>query len=142
MESQRVLVPGGRLILVEPAVTPVSWFFYRFFHPERVDFSADPLTRVDRAADKDPYDGNQAIPMLLFGKDDGRLREVMPRMELRHKSFLSLFAYPLSGGFRRWSLLPEPAARRLLKLEDRMLPALGRWLAFRKLIVLERVKRT
>ena len=119
-------------MLVEPAVTTGSWFFYRFLHPERVDFSIDPFTEIDEETKKDPYDGNQAIPMLLFDQED-RLREATPFLEMRHKSFLSLLAYPLSGGFRKFSLVPESLATPLMKLEDRVLPVLGKWMAFRML---------
>jgi SAM-dependent methyltransferase len=138
-EAERVLAPLGRIVLVEPAITPLSWVFYRFFHPERIDFSADPLTQVDKRTKFDPYDGNQAIPTLLFDNDAERLRAEMPLLRIRHKSPLSLFAYPLSGGFRRWSLVPEAAAAPLLRIEDRLLPALGKWMAFRMFVVMERI---
>jgi len=137
-EAERILAPGGRLVLVEPAITPLSWFFYRYFHPERVDFAVDPLTQFD-CEKKDPYDGNQAIPTLLFDKHLDRLRTEMPLLKLRHKSFLSLFAYPLSGGFRPWSLVPESLTTPLLNFEERMLPAIGKWMAFRMFVVLERM---
>ena len=141
-EAERVLTPGGRLLLIEPAITVASWFFYRFLHPERVDFSVDPLTDVDEGSKKDPYDGNQAIPTILFTGNDKRLREATPMLTLQHRSYLSLCAYPLSGGFRRWSLVPNALARPLLKLESGLTPAIGRWTAFRLFVVMERFKRT
>jgi len=137
-EAQRVLTPRGRLVLVEPAITPWSWVFYRFLHPERVDFSADPFSEVDEGAKRDPYDGNQAVPTLLFDERSDRLRSVAPFLRLRHKRYLSLFAYPLSGGFRPWSLVPEAIVEPLLRIEERLLPTLGKWMAFRMLVVLER----
>jgi len=141
-ETERLLVSGGRLVLIEPAITTLSWFFYRFFHPERVDFSVDPLTLADEATRHDPYDGNQAIPTLLFTKNGERLRKAFPHLTLRHRSFLSLFAYPMSGGFRRWSLVPSSMAAPLLKLEEHMLPVAGKWMAFRLFVVMERLKQT
>jgi SAM-dependent methyltransferase len=33
---------GGRVILCEPAITPLSGLFYRHFHEEPVDMSVDP----------------------------------------------------------------------------------------------------
>jgi len=51
---------------------------------------------------------------------------------------LSLFAYPLSGGFRRWSLIPAFLVRPLLLVEDGLLIVLGPVMAFRLLVTLER----
>ena len=42
-EAERVLRRGGRIVMVEPAITPLSGLFYRNFHPEPVIMSADPL---------------------------------------------------------------------------------------------------
>ncbi len=39
-EAARVLRPGGRIVLVEPGVTPVSWIFYKLLHPEPLIVSA------------------------------------------------------------------------------------------------------
>jgi len=39
LEAQRILLPGGRLILVEPWVTPFSYFIDRYFHQEDCDLS-------------------------------------------------------------------------------------------------------
>src|SRR4051812_32449670 len=36
-EAMRVLKGGGRLVMVEPAITPLSWPFYHFIHEEAVD---------------------------------------------------------------------------------------------------------
>ena len=42
-EAGRVLKQGGRLIVCEPAITPLSRFFYKYFHSEPLDLKADPL---------------------------------------------------------------------------------------------------
>src|ERR1700730_15833282 len=68
-EVKRILIPGGRLILIEPWITPFSYIIYRYFHQEECDLSARPWDKV-RAADmldKKAFDGNQAVPYLLFG---------------------------------------------------------------------------
>src|SRR5512134_2847437 len=45
-EAQRVLRPRGRLVLVEPAITPLSWVAYRFCHQEPVIMGQDPLADI------------------------------------------------------------------------------------------------
>jgi SAM-dependent methyltransferase len=137
-EAVRVLRPGGRLILLEPAVTPGSYLFYRFLHDEGLDLSVDPLRDGQPSPMRSPGEANQAIPTLLFGRWRSALEAQFPALGLRHLGHLSLIAYPLSGGFRRWSLLPAGWAERVLHLERAVEPVLGRALGFRLLAVLDR----
>ena len=44
----------------------------------------------------------------------------------------------MDGGFKPWSLVGEGAARRLLRLERAIEPALGRFAAFRMLLIVEK----
>ena len=137
-EAARVLAPGGRVIMVEPGITPVSWLFYKFMHEEPTDMTGDPFVDGLPNPRKDPYVGNQRIPTLLFARSADVYRQEFPALRLVRIDWLSLFAYPLSGGFKSWSLITPGLARALLKLEDAIAPALGRWLGFRLVIVLER----
>ena len=137
-EAARVLRPGGRLIACEPAITPLSGLFYRRFHDEPVDMAADPLKTADRAGPKDPYDSNQAIPTLLAGRYREACRRAVPELELEHIDYFSFLAYPLSGGFREWSLIPAAAARPLLAVEWMMRRLFGQLAAFRLLAVYRR----
>src|SRR4029079_1304220 len=63
-EAVRVLAPGGRIVMCEPSVSPVSWPVYKFLHEEPLDLGADPLASHPTAGDgaRDPFDANQAIP--------------------------------------------------------------------------------
>jgi SAM-dependent methyltransferase len=139
-EAERILTPGGRIIMVEPAITPVSWPFYRFVHPEPVRMNEDPLR--DGAPDKarDAFDANQAIPSLLFGKYRTDFARAFPRFRLIVKQHLSLFAYPLSGGFKPWSLIPQAVVKPMLALEDALAPVLGGLMGFRLLAVIEKAR--
>lgn len=137
-EAQRVLKPGGRLVFCEPAITPLSGIFYRLFHREPVDMSARPLAGGPINADKDPYDSNQAIPTLLVGRDRAALAELVPQMRLLAVHRFSFLAYPLSGGFQDWNLLPSAIAQPLLTVEQALRGILGHAAAFRLLAVYER----
>jgi SAM-dependent methyltransferase len=137
-EFARVLKPGGRLILCEPAITPLSGIFYRHFHPEPVDMAADPLGEGAITPGRDPFDSNQAIPTLLAGRDRERLAAALPALRLTDLERFSFLAYPLSGGFRPWSLVPAALTKPLLDLEWAMRGAFGRLAAFRMLAVYER----
>lgn len=137
-EACRVLRPRGRIILIEPAITPVSWVFYRFFHPEPVVLSDDPLADGPLDPNREPFDANQAIPTLLFERDRQRMSQAFPGLKIVQLERLSLFAYPLSGGFRSWSLVPVALVGPMLSLERRLSPLIGRLAAFRLFVVIEK----
>ena len=139
-EASRVLRPGGRLAMMEPAMTPLARGIYERFHEEPVDMKADPFAPVVIDPNRDPFDANQAIPSLLFATEPARrrLEETIPSLGVRSVDWLSLFAYPMSGGFRKWSLIPAAAVGPMLAFERRLPKALKRRLAFRMMVVLER----
>jgi len=137
-EAARVLRAGGRLIFCEPAITPLSGVFYRHFHPEPVDMSADPLAVGAVTPEKDPWHSNQAIPTLLVDRYRTAMAQVVPQFTLVRVERFSFFAYPLSGGFRPWSLLPRRAAGPLLAAEWSLRTLLGRFIAFRLLAIYDR----
>jgi SAM-dependent methyltransferase len=98
-EFHRVLAPGGRLILFEPAVSWFGRFVYHFFHHEPVAIR-DPITWDAppgfSAADVDYY-AAQSSATRLFWWGEGydrlagwKLREVRP---------VTSFSYFASGGF-------------------------------------------
>ena len=136
-EARRVLRDGGRIVMVEPAMTPVSYPIYRFVHEEPAVMSVDPLATPRRGAErKDPYDSNQAIPCLLFGRYHAEFERQFPEFTLVTKRHMSLLAYPLSGGFQRWCLVPSWAVSTLLRIEDRVERLLGPLLGFRLFVSL------
>jgi SAM-dependent methyltransferase len=137
-EARRVLQQGGRIILIEPAITPVSWFFYNFFHPEPVVLGADPLEDGPINPNRDPFDANQAIATLLFGRHRTQMNGLFPDLKVIQMEWLSFFAYPLSGGFRSWCLIPSASIRPLLKFENRISGVFGWLMAFRRFVVLEK----
>lgn len=138
-EALRVLYPSGRLILLEPAVTILSSFVYRVFHDEPIDMTATPLHDESTTVSK-VENVNQAIPTLIFVRHRDQLAERLPELQILDIKHLSLWAYPLSGGFRRWSLMPKNLVRPLLAFERRLAPILGPYIGFRLLIVAERRK--
>ena len=137
-EAERVLRPGGRVVLVEPAITPGSSLFYRLIHHEPVRMRVDPLVDGQSDAARDPYDSNQAIPTLIATRDRRRFHETFPDLEIVDARWFSFVVYPLSGGFRPWSLVPAQAAGPLLRLEKSVEKSLGRFFGFRLLLVIEK----
>ena len=139
-EAARVLAPGGRLAMIEPAITPLSWWFYHFIHQEPVVLSQDPFAMTERHPGKDPFDSNQAIPTLMFGREKGlaRLAQAVPELTVTKVDWLSLAVYPMSGGFKRWCLVPAQVVPLGLAMEGLVPRPLRRLSAFRLMTVLER----
>jgi SAM-dependent methyltransferase len=136
-EAVRALRPGGRIVMCEPYVSPLSFVAYRIFHPERLDFAVDPLGEAS-ARGADPFDGNQAIPTALLIRQRARLEQRFPALRVREVAPLAGPSYAASGGFTRRPLLPLPLWRALLAAEDRLPAAAFRLLGFRLLAVIER----
>ena len=139
-EAQRILKPGGRVIMVEPGITPVSKLLYKMGHEESVEMGWDMNAPCEVDVDKNPYDSNQAIPTILFKRDSKLFLETVKGFKINSSNWLSLFAYPLSGGFKSWSLLPCRWVSLILKIEEKLLPFLGFLMAFRLMVVLEKEK--
>lgn len=141
-EAARVLKAGGRLAMLEPSMTPVARWFYDHVHQEPVDLKADAFAPVVPDPNRDPYDANAALPHLLFAKHDARKRveQIIPALRIQSVTWHSMLAYPLSGGFKRWTLIPEMLVKPVLRFEEMAPTWLRKLLAFRMMIILERVE--
>lgn len=139
-EAARILKPGGRLAMIEPGMSLVSRPFYQRFHHEPVIMDVDPFEASASQSGDDPWDSNQAIPTLMFARREGlrRLAAELPQLSVVKTGRLSLLAYPLSGGFKPWSLWPAHLVGPTLRAEDMLMPLLGPLLAFRLFTVLEK----
>ena len=136
-EALRALVPNGRIVIMDPYVSALSWPIYRFLHPEPMDFGQDPFLIVAPQNSRRPFDANQAIARIVFERSYERFRQLYPQFAKVAHERLAFFAYPLSGGFDRPSLVPLWSIDALLRLEH-WCRRLGRFLAFRLLVVLEK----
>jgi hypothetical protein len=83
-------------------------------------------------------DSNQAIPTLIATKERQRFVGLFSNLRISRIDHFSLLVYPLTGGFKSWSLMPAVLARPLLAIERVIEPIFGRWLAFRIVMVLDK----
>jgi SAM-dependent methyltransferase len=139
-EAARVLRPGGVIAMIEPGMSRLAHPIYRRFHQELADMSANPFEPATGAGPRDPFDSNQAIPTLLFEHADNRARlaSLAPELAVKRVEWLSLIAFPLSGGFKRWGLVPASLVEALIRFED-LIPGPVRSLCgFRLFVALQR----
>jgi SAM-dependent methyltransferase len=140
-EAARALRPGGRILLLEPYISPLSYLIYHHFHPELVDMTADPLACPVSEAGlvKDPFLSNQAVPTLIFCQGGGRrFARMFPTLAVVRVERLGGPAYPATGGFSRKPFLPFSVWRALFALENLLPQVVFRLVGFRLLVVIER----
>ncbi len=137
-EAVRVLAPGGRIVMCEPYISAASYPVYKLFHEEPLDLGVDPLALQAAGDARDPFDANQAIPTLLFGRKRQAFADAFPALSLKRVQHLSGFSCPASGGFSYRSFLPFTLWSLLHRFDAQLPSALMRWMAFRMLVVIER----
>jgi SAM-dependent methyltransferase len=135
-ECSRVLVPGGRVVILDPYCSTLSTLAYEHFHHEDTDLDVPPLadaSQLERAA----LASNQARATLVFFRAVDQFRARWPELRIVVRRRLSFLLYPLSGGYSKRALVPA-ALYRPLSLLERVLQPLAPVAAFRCLVVLER----
>jgi SAM-dependent methyltransferase len=131
-EAARVLRPAGRLAMIEPWITPLSYLLYQYWHHEDCCLHVD-LRRPFGERGKKAFEGNAAIPFKLLQ----HFRTESPRLRLiQAQPFLGL-PYLASLGFQRARPLPR-ALLRAAKACECFLGPLIKLGATRILIVWER----
>lgn len=133
-EAARTLVPGGRIVMIEPWVTPWSRFVYGNFHPE-------PFRPEDSSwsfPGSGPLSGaNGAMPWMIFERDRALFEREYPLLRIVRIELMMPFRYLLSGGVSMRSLAPGwlyPVCRGV----ERLLAPLNRGLAMFALAIVER----
>jgi SAM-dependent methyltransferase len=140
-EVARCLKPGGRFVLVEPWITPGSRLIYTYLHQEGCDMRATPWRDDDQFSAgraKQAFDGNPAIPFLLWRHGQQALAEAVPLLRLITLEKFSAFTYLLSLGFKPASFLPAPLYQPLYALEKATAPLWRGLIAIRALLVWEK----
>jgi SAM-dependent methyltransferase len=127
-EAARALRSDGRLLLVEPCMSWVSYPLYRCLHREPADLRGD-ITRDNG--------GNQAAATLLFVRRRDVLAEQVPQLEILRCQPRDALVYPLSGGYSHPALLPARLERCAWWVEARLRPVM-RLIAFRLAVALRR----
>lgn len=133
-----VLPDHGRVLMIEPWITPVSRFYYRLLHHERVCFKE---YHGSAPGEKDPWDGNMAIPTMIFQRELKAWETRHPELRIVHFQPFSFFDFQFAGGFKKWALVRSPTLYSFLLSCDRRLGFLMRWIAFRAMIIIERRPR-
>ncbi len=137
-QAAGVLVPGGRIAVVEPWVTALSYPIYRWLHHEGCNLRLDPWNpfAIAEGQASDAFLGDSAAVWRLVGRTSERKWRELGFLPPQVKT-LNGFAYLLSCGFKEYSLLPASLVSTVTKL-DELIAGVSPYLGMRALAVWER----
>jgi SAM-dependent methyltransferase len=102
-EAERVLKPGGKIIMIEPAATFWGKVVYKNFHHE-------PFNEKDgwQIPSSGPMSGaNGALPWIVFERDRERFTKEFPNLRIEEINYHTPLRYLISGGVSFRSLAPS-----------------------------------
>lgn len=134
-EAARTLRPGGRLVMLEPWMGLAGRLLFRYVHHEDCDLSVSPADPWN-AANKDPMQGNAALPYLYF-RAGGHVERVDVPLRVIHRQAFASLPWILTGGFQPVSLLPA-ALVGAAEFVDRLVSLVPSVTATRCVLVLEK----
>jgi SAM-dependent methyltransferase len=122
-EAVRVLKPGGKIVMQEPANTFFSRFIYQHFHhepflPDAPDWKLPPGGPLSMA--------NGALPWIIFIRDRARFEAAFPDLRILSITGVHPVLYLLSGGFTAPQLVPGFLAPLITRIDSLLskIPAL------------------
>jgi len=102
-EATRCLRRGGKVMMIEPWVTPWSRVIYKRLHEEPFD----PEAREWEFAGRGPLSSaNIALPWMVFSRDAEKFQGEFPELKIERIQPLMPFRYLVSGGVGMRSLMP------------------------------------
>jgi SAM-dependent methyltransferase len=135
-ELERVLIPGGGAILLEPYYGPfASFLFKRLFRTEGFD-KAFPSWETPVEG---PMNGaNQALSYIVFVRDRAELERKHPSLKIVHEQRAGNYLkYVISGGLNFRQLLPDSMTGTVSFIEKLLWP-FNRWFALHHIVVIRK----
>jgi len=124
-EALRVLVPGGRVLMIEPYPGIFGKIILKYFHHEPFDDQ----TKDWSFKSNGPLTGaNGALPWMIFERDRKVFESKFPDFQIAYVKKVLPLRYWLTGGLKMWSLVPGflyPFAKQIDHLLLRCSPQFG-----------------
>ena len=135
-ELERVLIPGGGAILLEPYYGPFATFlFKRLFRTEGFDKN---FSSWETPVEGPMNGANQALSYIVFVRDRAELERKHPSLKIVHEQRVGNYLkYVISGGLNFRQLLPDSMTVAVSFIE-RLLWPFNRWFALHHIVVIRK----
>jgi len=122
-EIHRVLSSQGRLILIEPHISMLSYFIYKVFHHEKTSWRISPERLFENITD-DPLDAdNSVLTSILFSKKWKFVRErICLQYSIETIQFRDIFSFFLTGGLQRNKSILKGKPYKFLLTSEKKIP--------------------
>ncbi len=142
-EAYRVLKKGGRILIQEVNCSFLLQRLLRFMHIEDFNFNVDVFDINNICTNpQNPWDGNNAIPNLLFD-DVCKFEKSVPYFKVVEQKYSECFIYIFSGGISGKTFtipLPYPALNIIDGIDNILVSTLPMVFALQRRVVLEKNK--
>lgn len=135
IQLDRVKKQNGKIVIVEPYVSFLSYPIYKIFHTEKTSLFLRERDLVqDR--DKDPSIGNQIVAQTIFNRRSlsKKLDKIFGQGTKISLTYRDIFGFFATGGINKPLNTPSSLIRILLKLENRIPQLITRLVASRIVI--------
>ena len=134
-EAERVLKPGGRVLISDPYISLLSYPIWHYLHPENCDAKN---IGFNKAGDINPLiDANSATATNMFCDQSFSMSGRCGQLNLVAVQLHSKFLYWIAGGYNFPQFIPT-FLYPLVKLVEKVLSPFDKWLASFMYVIIEK----
>lgn len=119
-EASQILNDGGKIVMIEPYISPLSYFIYKFLHHEPC-YKSESWNLINYQGGR-LSESNLYMPTMIFYRDHNLFEKKFPQFKIAQKKPILGLSYLLSGGLSGPSFIPDFLVNFFMFLEIKVLP--------------------
>lgn len=135
-EARRCLKSGGEIVIIDPAITIFSKFYYKYFHVDKMDLQ---LKEWYFDGEGRLSNSNIAMAWIIFFRDRERFNKLYPDFVIEKIEYNTCLAFILSGGLRIRQLLPTNILKILFNVENWVIGRISKEIAVTMVLTIRRL---